>query len=411
MTPERWRRIEELYESALARQGSERRSYLEEACAGDEELLREAESLLSNAAQSGSFLEGQALEVAAQQYGSAAMADLCGRRLGRYEVMARLGEGGMGEVYSARDIRLKRVVALKVLRPEHVADPNRRRRFEQEARAASALAHPNIVTIFDIDRAEGVDFIAMEYLPGKTLAQQIGRTGLEPAEALKYAIQIAGALAAAHQAGIVHRDLKPANVMVDDSGHVKVLDFGVAKLTERAVGEGAATESAGVAMREEAATELPGVVTEIGMIVGTIAYMSPEQAEGKKIDTRSDVFSFGALLYEMLTGQRAFQRDSAASTIAAIIQEEPKSLRELIPGLPPRLEKIAIGCLRKNPEQRFQHINDVKVSAGGGEKKPKSAPPSDRGFRRFITFGSDGLVEMARRTDRGLYESGSAHEL
>jgi len=209
VTPERWKRIEELYHSALAREGGQRAAYLAEACAGDEELRREVESLLSNAEESGGFLEGQALEAAPRRYVSAVVPDLTGRKLGRYEVMARLGGGGMGEFYRARDTRLKREVALKVLPPESVADPDRRRRFEHEARAASALNHPNIITTYDIDQAEGIHFIAMECVPGRTLGELIGRKGLPVAEALKYAVQMADALAAAHDAGIVHRDLKP----------------------------------------------------------------------------------------------------------------------------------------------------------------------------------------------------------
>lgn len=339
MTPERWRQIEELYHSALGRQAGERASYLAEACAGDEDLRREVESLLRNAEQSTGLLDGNAGD-----YVAAVVADLSGKRLGRYDVIARLGGGGMGEVYRARDTRLGREVALKVLRPESLADPERKRRFEREARAASALDHPNIVTIFDIDRADGIDFIAMEHIPGKTLAELIGRKGLPVTEALKHAIQMASALAAAHGAGIVHRDLKPGNIMVTDSGQVKILDFGLAKLTERESGETITKQ------------------TETGTVIGTPAYMSPEQAQGRHVDARSDIFSFGAVLYEMLTGRRAFQGDSTASTLAAVLKEEPKPAGEIASGLPPESEKILTRCLRKEPERRFQHMDDVKVA-------------------------------------------------
>jgi tRNA A-37 threonylcarbamoyl transferase component Bud32/tetratricopeptide (TPR) repeat protein len=274
------------------------------------------------------------------------MAPMIGRIISHYEVLEKLGEGGMGVVYKARDARLKRFVALKVLPPEKVTDPERKRRFVQEARAASALNHPNIVTVYDIDQAEGVDFIAMEYVEGKTLGELIGRKGLKLSEALKYAVQIADALAKAHAAGIVHRDLKPGNVMVTGDGRVKVLDFGLAKLTE--------TPPAG----PEDSTLTERQSTELGLIVGTAAYMSPEQAEGKKVDARSDIFSFGSVLYEMLTGRRAFRRDSPALTLAAILHLEPAPLPD---GTPQELERVVARCLRKDPARRFQHIGDVKV--------------------------------------------------
>ena len=272
---------------------------------------------------------------------------MIGRTISHYEVIEKLGEGGMGVVYKARDSHLKRFVALKVLPPEKVADPERKHRFVQEARSASALNHPNIVTVYDIDQSDGIDFIAMEYVEGKTLDELIGRKGLKLSEALKYAVQIADALAKAHAAGIVHRDLKPGNVMVTAEGRVKVLDFGLAKLTE------AAPES------QDSTTQLEHPATESGMIVGTVAYMSPEQAEGKKVDARSDIFSFGSLLYEMLTGRRPFRRDSPALTLAAILHLEPPPLPS---GIPSELERIIARCLRKDPARRFQTMADLKVT-------------------------------------------------
>ena len=349
MTPDRWKRIGEIYHSALARAGDERVSCLARECGGDDALRREVESLLDGGEPSESFLEGDALEAAARRYASIVDLDWTGRRLGRYELIARLGQGGMGEVYRARDTRLKREVALKMLPPESMADPVRRRRFEQEARAASALNHPNIVSIHDIDRADGIDFITMEFVPGQTLAARIGRKGLPLQEVLSYAVQIAGALAAVHAAGIVHRDLKPANVMVARSGQVKVVDFGLAKLAE-------------LTARALVTTGATPVRTGTGTILGTIAYMSPEQAAGKPVDARSDIFSFGALLYEMLTGKRAFLRDSMAATLAAILKEEPKPAGGLIRGVPPELERILTRCLRKEPERRFQHMDDLQVA-------------------------------------------------
>ena len=219
---------------------------------------------------------------------------MIGQTLGHYRITEKLGEGGMGVVYQARDLHLDRFVAIKTLPPERVADSERKRRFIQEAKAASALNHLNITHVYDIGSADGVDFIAMEYVAGQTLDQAIGHRGLPPDDALKCAAQVAVALAVAHAAGIVHRDVKPANVMVTEKGLVKVLDFGLAKLIERDKGCGSATTLARPAL------------TEQGTILGTVAYMSPEQAEGKSIDARSDIFSFGYVLYEMVTGRRAF---------------------------------------------------------------------------------------------------------
>ena len=283
---------------------------------------------------------------------------MTGQTIGHYRILEQLGAGGMGIVYKALDMHLDRLVAIKVLPPEKVADAERKRRFVQEAKAASALNHPNIITIYDIASENGIDFIAMEYVPGKALNQLIMRKGLPVGEALKYAVQIADALAAAHAAGIIHRDLKPGNVMVsgapERSGFVKVLDFGLAKLTDKVEsGEREFTET----IRQD---EAPS--TGEGTIVGTVSYMSPEQAEGKKVDARSDIFSFGALLYEMVTGRRAFQGDSKLSTLSAILREEPKPASQVVEGLPRELERIIARCLRKSPERRFQAMPDLKVA-------------------------------------------------
>jgi serine/threonine protein kinase/Tol biopolymer transport system component len=283
---------------------------------------------------------------------------MVGRTISHYEIVEKLGEGGMGVVYKARDTHLDRFVAIKVLPPEKVADAERKRRFVQEAKSASALNHPNIITIYDIASDNGIEFIAMEYVAGKALNQLIARKGLPLGEALKYAVQIADALAAAHSAGIIHRDLKPGNVMVggapERAGFIKVLDFGLAKLTDQL--ERSERESTDTMRQEDA----PG--TGEGTIVGTVSYMSPEQAEGKKVDARSDIFSFGALLYEMVTGRRAFHGDSKLSTLSAILREEPKLASQVVQGLPRELERIIARCLRKSPERRFQTMADLKVA-------------------------------------------------
>jgi serine/threonine protein kinase/Tol biopolymer transport system component len=278
---------------------------------------------------------------------------MLGKTISHYHILEKLGEGGMGLVYKARDSHLDRFVALKVLPSEKVADPERKKRFVQEAKTASALNHPNIIHIYDIDQQEGVDFIAMEFVPGKTLDQSIPRHGMRLNEALKMSVQMADGLAAAHAVGIVHRDLKPGNIMVAENGLVKVLDFGLAKLVEQ--------PETGKPDAKTLPTESDSQ-TEEGTILGTVSYMSPEQAEGKKLDARSDIFSFGAVLYEMVTGRRAFQGDSKASTVAAILKEEPKAASQIAEALPKELERVIVRCLRKDRERRFQTMADLKVA-------------------------------------------------
>ena len=276
-----------------------------------------------------------------------------GSKLGPYEVHSLLGAGGMGEVYRARDPRLGRDVAIKVLPPDLAGDENRRRRFFQEAHAASALNHPSIVSIHEMESADGVDFIVMEHVPGRTLDAVI-RSGLRLGDALRIAVPVADALACAHAAGIVHRDLKPANVMVTPEGGVKVLDFGLAKLVEP-------TDASGEDETTLSEVERPSTLSRAGTIAGTPGYMSPEQATGGKVDARSDIFAFGALLYEMVTGRRAFTGATREDTLRAVVGQEAKPPSEVAPGVPADLEKLILRCLRKEPARRFQHMSDVKV--------------------------------------------------
>jgi serine/threonine protein kinase len=301
-----------------------------------------------------------------------------------YNVVEKLGEGGMGAVWKAHDTHLDRFVALKILPAEKLKDAERRRRFTQEAKSASALNHPNIIHVYDIAEADGVPFIVMEYVAGKTLGAWIGRKGLKIGDVLKLSVQIADAVAAAHAAGIVHRDLKPSNVMVTENGVAKVLDFGLAKLTERASGDQDVVET-------EAMEEKPK--TEEGLIVGTVSYMSPEQAEGKVVDARSDIFSFGALLYEMVTGRRAFQGDSKLSTLSAILKDQPTAASTIKPDLPRDLETILNRCLRKDPNRRFQHIADAKIALE--ELKEQSDSGTLVAERRVVKKRPRGLVWAA----------------
>ena len=311
---------------------------------------------------------------------------LVGHELSHFQILEKLGEGGMGAVYKARDTRLNRNVAIKILPPDKEASPERRRRFAQEAKAASALSHPGIVTIYDIDTADGVDFITMEYIDGKTLDHWIGRKGLPLRAALDYAIQIAGALGRAHEAGIVHRDLKPANLMITGDGAVKILDFGLAKLVEPVPAADGSTLTAG-------RTDLP--ITEEGKIVGTFAYMSPEQVQGKLVDARSDIFSFGAVLFEMLTGQRAFAGQTAVATLAAILDQEPPSLGAIAGPLPLDLERVVMRCLRKDPQRRWQTMADLRIAlqdlkeeSDSGRLSPAPAPPPRRTPLKWILFAA-----------------------
>ena len=272
---------------------------------------------------------------------------MIGTQLGHYRIERLLGTGGMGEVYLASDTKLGRQVALKVLAGTLAGDPGRLARFEQEARAAAALNHPNIVTIHSVEHIDGVPFLTLELVDGQTLGELIPREGLPLDRVLSLGIPLADAVGAAHQRGITHRDLKPANVMVTSDGRVKVLDFGLAKVKEEAqmpIDAGLPTAS----------------LTGEGRIVGTVAYMSPEQAEGKPIDARSDVFSLGIILYEMATGQRPFEGDTHMSTLSAIIKDTPRGITDVRPGLPRELSKIISRCLAKDVEDRYQSAKDLR---------------------------------------------------
>ncbi|MBK5292684.1 MAG: protein kinase [Acidobacteriia bacterium] len=308
---------------------------------------------------------------------------MIGQTLLQFQILEKLGEGGMGAVYKARDTKLNRFVALKTLRG---AAPDRKARFLQEAQAASALNHPNIVTIYDLIAVDGQDFIVMEYVPGKTLDQIIPKRGMPVAQVLKVALQISDALTAAHEAGIVHRDIKPSNILAREDGTVKVLDFGLAKLTEPdPVGEDEATRTAKLA-------------TEDGAILGTVSFMSPEQAEGIKVDARSDIFSFGAVLYEMLTGHRAFHGTSKLSTLSAILKEEPKHPSEIGADVPREMERILFRCLRKDRERRYQLMKEVKLAFeelkedSDSGRLTSSAPDRKQRSRMGLVFASFAII-------------------
>jgi serine/threonine-protein kinase len=298
---------------------------------------------------------------------------MTGRTVQQYQFIEKLGAGGMGEIYKALDTRLNRFVAIKVLPPASSADPGRRSRFVQEAQAASALNHPNIITIYDIISDDNTQYMVMEYIAGKTLLDVIPKGGLRVPLVLQYGTQMADALATAHAAGIIHRDLKPSNIMITDAGLVKLLDFGLAKLGERP----------SLSTSADATTMLTGPLTVEGTVMGTVNYMSPEQAEGKKVDARSDIFSFGSLLYEMATGNCAFDGASSISTLSAVLRDDVRSLAEVAPDVPPQLESIITRCLKKDPDQRWQTMHEVRMalealrkqSDSGVLYKTQPAPP------------------------------------
>jgi Tol biopolymer transport system component/tRNA A-37 threonylcarbamoyl transferase component Bud32 len=346
MTPEEWHRVKEVFEEAREHAPEQRSAFLGQACAGDELLLGEVKSLLSSYDQERSFLETPAAALAAQSFVKEESAALVGHQFGHFQVDREIGRGGMGVVYLAQDVSLGRPVALKLL-PKHLtSDPNRLRRFEREARAASALNHPNILTIYEIAQLDGLQTIATEFVDGMTLRERISAKDLQLSEALNIAEQIASALVAAHEAGIVHRDIKPENVMLRRDGYVKVLDFGLAKLTEH--------DAADVVTSSRS---MGGINTDTG-VMGTVGYMSPEQAQGQSVDKRTDVFSFGVVIYEMVTGQMPFAVKLPANKDVPN-QLEPLPLAHYLPEAPPELQLIVTKALHRDRDTRYQTMAEL----------------------------------------------------
>jgi serine/threonine protein kinase/Tfp pilus assembly protein PilF len=361
MTPARWQRIEDIYQGAQERSPDELDQWLSATCAGDEELRREVERLLAADAQASGFLDKPALQMEARALAVAQLTEagaeaLVGRQFSHYQVLSRLGAGGMGEVYLARDLALERQVAIKVLPALFTQDADRLQRFVREAKAASALNHPNIITIHEIGKTPlaggDLQYIVTEFIEGETLRQRLRGAGVQPAEALDLAAQMAAALQAAHAVGIVHRDIKPENVMVRPDGLVKVLDFGLAKLAER---------RAQPVEADSAAPTLMHASTQPGMVMGTLTYMSPEQVRGEPVDARSDLFSLGIVLYEMLVGRSPFARKTPADIIAAILEHTPPPLTDALPDAPPALAELVSRLLCKDREQRGPQAGALAV--------------------------------------------------
>jgi serine/threonine protein kinase/Tol biopolymer transport system component len=385
ITPERWRQIERLYHAALEREESQRAAYLHEVCAGDDALRQEVESLLAQQTAAGSFLETPALEVAAKALAEDhSQSSLVGRKLGAYKIVSMLGAGGMGEVYQARDTKLGRDVAIKVLPAEFVHDAERLARFQREARMLAALNHPNIATIYGLEQSEGVHYLVMELVPGHTLAERVRAGALKMEEALRVAAQIAEALEAAHEKGVIHRDLKPANVKVTPEGRVKVLDFGLAKAF---AGDGGLDLSN--------APMLSAMGTEEGRILGTPAYMSPEQARGKPVDKRTDIWAFGCVLYEMLTGKEAFRGETLSDTIAAVLEREP-AWEVLPPETPVKIRDLLRRCMQKDSQRRLRDIGDARIEIEEALVEPTAPAKSTRArWRGPLVWGGTSLLLVA----------------
>ncbi|MGH9451503.1 MAG: protein kinase domain-containing protein, partial [Terriglobia bacterium] len=408
MKPERWREIERLYQAALERAASGREAFLREACGADDDLRREVESLLESNDEAGSFIERPAIEVAAgsvaeevdrrvrgdglrspdhpQSPGhsreSVNPALQPGAAVSHYRIVERIGAGGMGVVYRAEDTTLKRQVALKFLPEAFAQDADRLSRFKREAQVLASLNHPNIASIYGLEEAGGVLALVMELVEGKTLAGRIQSGAIPLEEALPLAKQIAEALEAAHDKGIIHRDLKPANIKITPERAAKVLDFGLAKVLD--VGAGLAPpDRAQQALPLQNAPTLSTAATETGMILGTAGYMSPEQAKGQRVDRRADIWAFGCVLFEMISGRKAFEGETMPETLAAVLKSEP-DWSALGSDTPPPVQALIRRCLVKDPKQRLQAIGDARITIEetisgvfSADSVAASLPPTD----------------------------------
>src|SRR5262245_21152323 len=380
MRDRRWQRIEELYHAALERRPSERAAFLQAECAGDDPLRREVESLLAEG-DAEQFLATPALEVEGREM-AASRGMLIGRDIGPYQIQSLLGAGGMGEVYRAHDTKLNRDVAIKVLPSAVAHDRDRLTRFAREARVLASLNHPHIAAIHGVEDADGISALVLELVDGETLAERIARGPLKTAEAIAIGKQIIDGLESAHEHGILHRDLKPSNIKLRPDGNVKILDFGLAKALAPADASGTPNRTSSV--------------TQTGIITGTPAYMSPEQAQGHAVDERTDIWAFGCVLYEMLTGKQAFAGASMTETLSAVIAAEP-TWEKLPRDLRPSVRTFLKRCLAKDPRQRVGHIRDMRLALDGAFETDIAAPAvaRHRTWKRALTTTGAALLILA----------------
>jgi serine/threonine-protein kinase len=372
-----WRQIEAIFYEALDLAPEARPEFLDRKCAGDAALRKEVESLLASSEQPADFLHERVVKAAHRMMTDELRKMMApGAILGHYKIVSLLGTGGMGEVYLAEDMQLPRKVALKMIAPELTLEERGLRRFEHEARAASALNHPNILTIYEFGNSDGMHFIASEFIDGMTLRNRMAMGRIPLDAALDIAIQMASALAAAHNSGIVHRDVKPENIIVRNDGIVKVLDFGIAKLGEKRPGDSGRLN----------ASTLTSSISEAGVVLGTAKYMSPEQARGIDVDARSDIFSLGSVIYEMVTGRAAFEGSTTSDVIAEILKVEPPPPLEFAPDLPYEVERILSKALRKDRETRYQSVRDLLIDLQDFRKEAEFQAKLQRTPRRGAAF-------------------------
>ncbi len=353
MAEAKWQKVREIFDSALRHKPEARRRFVKEVCGDDKTLLAEVESLLSSHDSAERFMETPAVAEVAHMIEIETKKLETGKRFGHYQIIEQIGEGGMGEVYLAKDTRLERKTAIKILPGSVAQDEERMRRFVREAKSASALNHPNIITIYEVGETDDTHFIATEYIEGDTLRERLKRSPFNFKSALEIAIQVASALDAAHRTGIVHRDIKPENVMIRPDGVVKILDFGIAKLSEPAV-------AGGLSVNDSKAATMKAY-TSPGMIIGTAAYMSPEQARGLAVDARTDVWSLGVVLYEMAAGRLPFEGQTSSDVISSILQKEPPALTLFSDEADARLDEIVTKALTKDKEERYQSAKDLFI--------------------------------------------------
>src|SRR6478672_2284872 len=348
MTPARFQTIEEIFLAALEQEPDQVNAFLDTACEGDAALRREVEALLTSDQRAGQFIETSSVGLATKVIQNQQADSLVGRSIGHYKISESIGTGGMGEVYLATDITAGRKAALKLLPLRFTGDAERLKRFQQEAHAVVGLNHPNILTVYEIGEDHSTHYIASELIEGETLRQRLARGRIEVGEAVDLAIQVASALAAAHETGIVHRDINPGNIMLRRDGYVKVLDFGIAKLAEQ--------EAPATMPKDEA---LLLVETNLGSILGTVPYMSPEQACGAPVDKGSDIWSLGLVLYQMVTGHQPFVGEAPREVMTSILEKEPPPLTSYRRQTPAELQQIISKALRKDQSERYQSASEM----------------------------------------------------